>query len=241
MIDKEKHLHYFRKMEIPLWISRENGNKLSKEMVKDDDMSKKSMTREQKIATLDWQKLRLAINNCKACDLYKTRSNPVFGVGNPNADLLIIGEAPGANEDKQGEPFVGRGGQLLTNMLSAIGFERQDYYIANILKSRPPNNRDPSLAEVKACTPYLLRQINLIKPKLILAVGRIAAHFLLATDASMANLRGNLFHYGANKIPLLVTYHPAYLLRSPREKSKAWQDMLCVKKQLDLEITEKSA
>ncbi|TLY48544.1 MAG: uracil-DNA glycosylase [Gammaproteobacteria bacterium] len=238
MVDKEKHLHYFKKMEIPLWILQDSGNKLSKEKIKDDDMSKKVITREQKISTLDWPKLKLAVNNCRACDLYKTRTNPVFGVGNPNADLLVIGEAPGANEDKQGEPFVGRGGQLLTNMLSAIGFKRGDYYIANILKSRPPNNRDPSLAEVTACTPYLLRQISLIKPKLILAVGRIAAHFLLGTDASMASLRGNLFHFGANKIPLLVTYHPAYLLRSPREKRKAWQDMLCVKKQLDLEVIE---
>ena len=115
-----------------------------------------------------------------------------------------------------------------------------DYYIANILKSRPPNNRDPSLEEVKACTPYLLRQISLIKPKLILAVGRIAAHYLLSTDASMANLRGNLFHFGEKKIPLLVTYHPAYLLRFPREKRKAWQDMQCVKKQLGLEIIEQN-
>ena len=127
MIDKEKRLHYFKKMEIPLWILRENGNKISKETAKDDDMprnmpEKSLMTREQKFSTLNWQELRLAVNNCKACDLYKTRSNPVFGVGNLDADLLVIGEAPGANEDKQGEPFVGRGGQLLTNLLSAIGF-----------------------------------------------------------------------------------------------------------------------
>lgn len=236
----EKYLDYLKKMEIPLWILRKQTNKLlSKEMIKDDDMPRKSiMTHEQKISTLDWQELILAVSNCKACDLYKTRNNPVFGVGNPDADLLVIGEAPGANEDKQGEPFVGRGGQLLTNMLSAIGFKREDYYIANILKSRPPNNRDPSLKEVKACTPYLLRQISLIKPKLILAVGRIAAHYLLSTDVSMASLRGNLFHFGVNKIPLLVTYHPAYLLRSPREKRKAWQDMQCVKKQLDLHVEQ---
>ncbi|MGC1854368.1 MAG: uracil-DNA glycosylase [Candidatus Aquirickettsiella sp.] len=241
MINKERRLKYLKKMEIPLWILRENSNKLSKEAVKDDHMLRKSiMTREQKISTLNWQELKLAVNNCKACDLYKTRSNPVFGVGNPDADLFVIGEAPGANEDKQGEPFVGRGGQLLTNMLSAIGFKREDYYIANILKSRPPNNRDPSLEEVKKCTPYLLRQISLIKPKLILAVGRIAAHYLLSTNVSMASLRGNLFHFGVNKIPLLVTYHPAYLLRSPREKRKAWQDMQCVKKQLGLEVIEQN-
>ncbi len=241
MINKERRLKYLKKMEIPLWILRENSNKLSKAVVKDDHMPRKSiMTREQKISTLNWQELKLAVNNCKACDLYKTRSNPVFGVGNPDADLFVIGEAPGANEDKQGEPFVGRGGQLLTNMLSAIGFKREDYYIANILKSRPPNNRDPFLEEVKMCTPYLLRQISLIKPKLILAVGRIAAHYLLSTNVSMASLRGNLFHFGVNKIPLLVTYHPAYLLRSPREKRKAWQDMQCVKKQLDLEVIEQN-
>lgn len=239
-MDKEKRLHYFKKMEIPLWSLRENGNKISKEKVKDDMPRKSIMTREKKISTLNWQELSFAVNNCKACDLYKTRSNPVFGVGNLDADLLVIGEAPGANEDKQGEPFVGRGGQLLTNMLSAIGFNREDYYIANILKSRPPNNRDPSLEEVKACTPYLLRQISLVKPKLILAVGRIAAHYLLSTNASMASLRGNLFHFGVNKIPLLVTYHPAYLLRSPREKRKAWQDMQCVKKQLDLEVIQQN-
>lgn len=239
MIDKEKRFNYLEKMEIPLWNLRDDTNKLSKATVKDNDMPKKLiMTREQKISTLNWQELKLAVTNCRACDLYKTRINPVFGVGNLNADLLVIGEAPGANEDKKGEPFVGRGGQLLTNMLSAIGFKREDYYIANILKSRPPNNRDPSLVEVAACTPYLSRQISLIKPKLILAVGRIAAHYLLSTNASMASLRGNLFHFGVNKIPLLVTYHPAYLLRSPREKRKAWQDMLCVKKQLDLCVLE---
>lgn len=237
MMDKEKRSNYFKKMEIPLWSLRDS-QKLSKETIKDNNMPTKSMSYEQKISTLNWQELKFAVTNCTACDLYKTRTNPVFGVGNPNADLLVIGEAPGANEDKQGEPFVGRGGKLLTNMLSAIGFKREDYYIANILKSRPPNNRDPSLAEVAACTPYLLRQISLIKPKLILAVGRIAAHYLLSTDASMASLRGNLFHFGVNKIPLLVTYHPAYLLRAPREKRKAWQDMKYLKKQLDLCVLE---
>ncbi|OJA00755.1 uracil-DNA glycosylase [Rickettsiella grylli] len=238
-MDKQKR-HYLKKMKIPLWISRECASCGSEARVKDEDMSEKPMTRQQKISTMNWQELKLAVNHCKACDLYKTRSNPVFGVGNPHADLLVVGEAPGAHEDKQGEPFVGRGGQLLTNMLSSIGFKREDYYIANILKSRPPNNRDPSLEEVSACTPYLLRQINLIKPKLILAVGRIAAHYLLSTESTMARLRGNLFYFGERKIPLLVTYHPAYLLRSPREKRKAWQDMRCVKKQLDGEVIEQA-
>ncbi len=219
-------------MGIQVWIPKETRKTMPQVKTK-DVFRKTDITREDRIATLNWEELREAAVHCRACSLYKTRTNPVFGVGNPDANLLVIGEAPGANEDKQGEPFVGRGGQLLTNMLLSIGLKREDIYIANILKSRPPNNRDPAPEEVKACTPFLLRQISLIKPKLILAVGRIAAHFLLVSNASMANLRGNLFYYGVDKIPLLVTYHPAYLLRSPREKRKAWQDMQCVKKQLN--------
>jgi uracil-DNA glycosylase len=232
MLDEEKRLAYLKEMGIDVWRLREIKKVMKQNRAK-DAVKKSRMTREERIATLNWEELRLEVARCQACDLYKTRINPVFGVGNPNADLLVIGEAPGANEDKQGEPFVGRGGQLLTNMLLSIGLKREDVYIANILKSRPPNNRDPLPSEVKACTPFLLRQISLIKPKLILAVGRIAAHFLLVTNAAMGNLRGRLFEYGDHKIPLVVTYHPAYLLRSPREKRKAWQDMQCVKKQLN--------
>lgn len=227
-----KQLSYLKEMGIQVWIPKETRKTMPQVKTK-DVFRKTDITREDRIATLNWEELREAAVHCRACSLYKTRTNPVFGVGNPDANLLVIGEAPGANEDKQGEPFVGRGGQLLTNMLLSIGLKREDIYIANILKSRPPNNRDPAPEEVKACTPFLLRQISLIKPKLILAVGRIAAHFLLVSNASMANLRGNLFYYGVDKIPLLVTYHPAYLLRSPREKRKAWQDMQCVKKQLN--------
>ncbi|MDQ8039499.1 MAG: uracil-DNA glycosylase [Rickettsiella sp.] len=231
MLD-EKQLSYLKAMEVEVWVLKEAKKTVKK--VKTKEVSKKSkITLEERIATLNWEELREEVANCQRCTLYKTRTNPVFGVGNPNADLLVIGEAPGANEDKQGEPFVGRGGQLLTNMLLSIGLRREDIYIANILKSRPPNNRDPSPEEVRACTPFLLRQISLIKPKLILAVGRIAAQFLLASNLTMATLRGNLFHYGVYKIPLIVTYHPAYLLRSPREKRKAWRDMQCIKKQLN--------
>lgn len=229
-----KQLSYLKEIGIQVWIPKETIKAMPQVKTK-DVLRKTDITREDRIATLNWEELSEAVVHCRACSLYKTRTNPVFGVGNPDADLLVIGEAPGANEDKQGEPFVGRGGQLLTNMLLSIGLKREDIYIANILKSRPPNNRDPAPEEVKACTPFLLRQISLIKPKLILAVGRIAAHFLLVSNASMADLRGNLFYYGVDKIPLLVTYHPAYLLRSPREKRKAWQDMQCVKKQLNQE------
>jgi uracil-DNA glycosylase family 4 len=170
-----------------------------------------------------WDLLRAAVSTCTACGLEKTRTQTVFGVGNRQAELIVIGEAPGFNEDKQGEPFVGRAGQLLNAMLEAIGFARDSVYIANILKCRPPQNRDPQAEEVKLCTPFLEKQIALIQPKLLLAVGRIAAQYLLNTKTALGQLRGRLHTF--NNIPLIVTYHPAYLLRSPKDKSKAWQDL----------------
>jgi DNA polymerase len=185
------------------------------------------------IAEMDWAALAEAVKHCQRCPLYATRTQAVFGVGDQNADLLIIGEAPGANEDKQGEPFVGRAGQLLNAMLQSIDLNRSTVYIANILKSRPPQNRDPRPEEVAACTPYLLRQITLIQPKVLLALGRIAAQYLLSTTTPMSRLRGQLFDYGPLQTPLLVTYHPAYLLRSPREKRKVWQDMQALKNLLN--------
>jgi len=174
--------------------------------------------------------IRKQVVACKLCDLHKTRTNIVFGVGNENAKIMFIGEAPGANEDLKGEPFVGRAGMLLNSMLRSIGLERTDVYIANILKCRPPNNRDPLPQEVKLCTPYLQMQIALIQPKILIAVGRIAAQFLLNTMESMSKLRGNTYQYGEQKIPLIVTYHPAYLLRSPSEKRKSYVDFLLIKK-----------
>ena len=182
--------------------------------------------------TQSWEELENCVNNCQLCALHKTRMHAVFGVGNKHAKLMLVGEAPGANEDSQGEPFVGRAGMLLNSMLKAINLDRNDVYIANILKCRPPNNRDPSPEEVRLCTNYLLQQIDLIKPKLIVAVGRIAAHFLLNTDESMAKLRGQKYSYGQHNTPLLITYHPAYLLRSPREKSKSYQDLLFIQRNL---------
>jgi len=173
-----------------------------------------------------WAELEQQVSSCTLCDLHKTRKNVVFGVGNKDADVLIVGEAPGATEDAQGKPFVGRAGLLLDAMLATIVLHRDDVFIANILKCRPPNNRDPLPREVKLCTPYLQQQIALIKPKIIMAVGRIAAHFLLNTNQSLGRLRGSVYSYGEQKTPLLVTYHPAYLLRSPREKAKAYQDLL---------------
>jgi uracil-DNA glycosylase family 4 len=174
----------------------------------------------------DWAGLRDHVAACVACEgLCKTRTQTVFGVGNTSADWLIIGEAPGAEEDRQGEPFVGRAGQLLNAMLLAIGLPRETVFIANVLKCRPPGNRDPKPDEVANCLPYLSRQIALLKPKIMLAVGRIAAQNLLATDAPLARLRGKLHHFGETNTPLVITYHPAYLLRTPADKRKAWEDL----------------
>ncbi len=176
-------------------------------------------------AELDWQQLRERVAACRRCALCETRTRTVFGVGNEHADWLIVGEAPGADEDRQGEPFVGRAGQLLNAMLRAIGLAREQVFIANVLKCRPPGNRDPAGSETKQCLPYLERQIALLKPKLILVVGRIAAHNLLGTEAALSSLRQRVHRFGADRVPLVVTYHPAYLLRSPGEKRKAWEDL----------------
>ena len=174
---------------------------------------------------LDWGQLRSRVAACTRCSLSKTRTQTVFGVGDPNADWLVVGEAPGAEEDRRGEPFVGRAGQLLDSMLRAIGLARERVYIANVLKCRPPGNRDPAPAETTECLPYLERQIALIKPKIMLAVGRIAAQNLLKTDVPLAKLRQQAHRFGAVPVPLVVTYHPAYLLRTPTDKRKAWEDL----------------
>jgi DNA polymerase len=175
------------------------------------------------VNAMDWTALEAEAKACTRCRLHATRTHAVFGVGNRNAQWLFVGEAPGADEDRQGEPFVGRAGQLLNAMLFALGLKREDVYIANVLKSRPPNNRDPQDDEVAACEPYLVRQIELIKPRLIVALGRHAAHSLLKTDVALAKLRGQRLQY--HGIPLIVTYHPAYLLRTPSDKRKAWDDL----------------
>jgi uracil-DNA glycosylase family 4 len=172
-----------------------------------------------------WQPLRAEVSICTRCELSKGRTQTVFGVGNTQAELLVIGEAPGADEDRQGEPFVGRAGQLLNSMLRAMGHPRESVYIANVLKCRPPGNRDPKPEEVASCRPYLQRQIELLQPQLILAVGRIAAQNLLQTDTPIGRLRGQVHRWGARALPVIVTYHPAYLLRSPGEKRKAWVDL----------------
>lgn len=173
----------------------------------------------------DWPELQARVAACTRCALSASRTQTVFGVGNPHADWLIVGEAPGAEEDRKGEPFVGRAGQLLNSMLHAIGLAREQVYIANVLKCRPPGNRDPNPAEAAECLPYLERQIALLKPKIMLAVGRIAAQNLLRTDRTLGALRQQVHQFGLSNVPLVVTYHPAYLLRSPTEKRKAWEDL----------------
>jgi DNA polymerase len=184
---------------------------------------------ELKRAEPGWIELKQAVPACTACGLHKSRMQTVFGVGDENADWMLIGEAPGAEEDRLGDPFVGQAGKLLDNMLAAIGLKRgENVYIANVLKCRPPGNRNPEPGEVEKCTPFLKRQIALIQPKLIIAMGRFAAQTLLASDASIASMRGRVFRYEG--VPLIVTYHPAYLLRTLPDKAKAWADLVFAKK-----------
>ena len=165
------------------------------------------------------------VSACQKCELHQSRTNTVFGCGNPDADWLFVGEAPGQHEDLQGQPFVGRAGQLLDQMIAALGMEREQVFIANVLKCRPPNNRDPLPAEIEQCEPYLHRQLAQIRPKVIVALGRISAQALLKTGEPLGKLRGRVYQYGPDNIPLVATYHPAYLLRSPEQKARAWEDL----------------
>jgi DNA polymerase len=200
----------------PIWRLRASGKPRQEEQI-------------DKPVASGWIELKQAVPACTACGLHKSRTQTVFGVGDENADWLLVGEAPGAEEDRLGDPFVGQAGKLLDNMLAAIGLNRREkVYIANVLKCRPPGNRNPEPDEVAKCTPHLLRQIELIRPKLIVAMGRFAAQTLLGTDASIASLRGRVHAYAG--LPLIVTYHPAYLLRNLPDKSKAWADLVFAKK-----------
>jgi len=217
---------YLQALGIPVWRLR----KRSQEQVPALAPEPAQETADEQQA---WQQLEQEVANCTKCELYKTRTRAVFGVGNRRAEWMVIGEAPGRDEDAQGEPFVGRAGKLLNAMLEAMGFAREDVYIANILKSRPPKNRDPRPEEVAACEPYLKRQIGLINPKIILAVGRVAAQNLLKVDTPIGRLRGQRLEYPEPRVPLVVTYHPAYLLRSPADKRKVWQDLLLAKRVYD--------
>jgi uracil-DNA glycosylase family 4 len=194
--------------------------------------------------------IREDLGDCTRCKLHKQgRKQIVFGVGNPRADLMFVGEGPGADEDIQGEPFVGRAGQLLNNMIKAMGIRREDVYIANVVKCRPPGNRTPERDECETCSPFLMRQIAVVKPKVVVALGAVASKSLLAMNASMSELRGRFYDFmpaGARNIDptwqgtkLAVTYHPAYLLRDPRQKGEAWKDLQMVMKFLGLEAPKK--
>ena len=210
--------YYLRMMGIMEWDSKDQGS-------------------HQKIMSTmkghDWQLLEQQIGNCYKCNLCKTRSNVVIGSGDKQSSLLIVGEAPGFHEDQKGLPFVGRAGNLLTNMLLSVGLSREFTYITNIIKCRPPDNRDPLITEIESCTPYLEEQVKLIAPKLILALGRHAAHYLLGNKESMMKLRGVQHVFRDTQIPLIVTYHPAYLLRNPTDKKLAYDDLLQVKALLE--------
>lgn len=210
-------LQYLDAMGIPVWKLRSQPAEQSAEPAP-------PLAATETPATDDWDSLATEVSACSRCELHCTRTQTVFGVGNRRATWMVIGEAPGEQEDLQGEPFVGRAGQLLNEMLRAIGLKREEVYIANILKCRPPRNRDPKPEEAEACESYLKRQIALIRPRIILAAGRIAAQNLLKTTEAIGKLRGRVHEYEG--IPLVITYHPAYLLRAPLEKRKAWQDLL---------------
>ncbi len=215
-------------MGIDIWLPRDESGPELAEVTEE-------VTAQTSAGGMDWNELRDCVASCTRCELAETRTQTVFGVGNPNADWLIIGEAPGAEEDRRGEPFVGRAGKLLDEMLRAIGQSRDSVFIANILKCRPPNNRDPKADEAAACRQYLERQIELIQPRIILAVGKIAAQNLLGCDDPVGRMRARPHQLGG--IPLVVTYHPAYLLRSPSQKRKSWSD-LCLAGRLAAEFSE---
>jgi DNA polymerase len=189
----------------------------------------KPIDRSEHIALMEWPQLKTKVKGCTDCKLRAGCTQTVFGVGDEQADWLLVGEAPGAEEDRLGEPFVGQAGRLLDHMLFSIGLSRdKNVYIANVIKCRPPGNRNPEPEEVATCSPYLLRQLELIQPKLILAMGRFAAQTLLGTEATIASLRGRAHRYAG--VPLVVTYHPAYLLRSLPDKAKAWADLVFARK-----------
>jgi uracil-DNA glycosylase family 4 len=220
ILDNSLRLQYLEAMGIDVWLPRASAHSeqpLSSEVDTDN-------AEPETIASTDnWDILQSEVASCTKCTLCKIRTQTVFGSGNKQADWMLVGEAPGQHEDEQGLPFVGNAGLLLTEMLRAIGLTREEVFITNILKCRPPNNRDPHANEVESCNAYLQRQLKLIQPKIILAIGRIAAQTLLKTDKPLARLRGKVHTF--NNTPVVVVYHPAYLLRSLSEKRKAWLDL----------------
>jgi len=216
-LDNATRLQYLEAMGIEVWVPRAS---IDHEQASIPDAIIENALPEP---VDSWEALQAEVVPCTKCALCKTRTQTVFGSGNKNAEWMIIGEGPGQNEDQQGLPFVGKAGQLLTEMLRAIGLDREEVFIANIVKCRPPANRDPQPVEIETCKPYLLRQIALIKPKIIVVLGRVAAQALLNTNQPIGSLRGKI--HALNDTPVVVVYHPAYLLRSLLDKRKAWEDL----------------
>lgn len=224
---------YLAEIGIPVWRTRADPSARDAPPAPQDAIAVVTAAIPEPAQGADaWSELQANVRACTLCGLHRGRTQTVFGVGRRDASLFVIGEAPGADEDRQGEPFVGRAGQLLNAMLRSIGLPRGEVFIANILKCRPPNNRDPEPSESASCTPYLTRQIELVQPRVLLAVGRIAAQWLLQTDTPIGRIRGRALSFGPRNTPLVVTYHPAYLLRSPLDKAKAWTDLCLVKEML---------
>ena len=262
----QAQLQYYRDLGIYDFYRRESTSAVTTETAEEnsadqtqisqaeDDLKTTTRTKQtprDSVAAL--QLLRDDIGDCKLCRLAKARTTLVFGSGSPNADIMFIGEAPGADEDIQGLPFVGRAGQLLTNMINAMGLKRDDVYIANIIKCRPPGNRTPERDECETCSPFLMRQIAIIRPKVIVALGAVAAKTLLAINAPMSDLRGRWYDFTPQlpknvpeaqvplePVKLAVTYHPAFLLRDPRQKKEAWKDLQRVMEYLGLPVPQKS-
>ncbi len=220
-MDNILRLQYLEAMGISVWVPRASG--FREQLQSSEALIDNAVPEASASATDNWDELQAEVASCTKCSLCATRTQTVFGSGNKHADWMLVGEAPGQHEDEQGQPFVGKAGLLLTEMLRAIGLAREEVFITNILKCRPPNNRDPLAGEVESCNDYLQRQQKLIQPKIILAVGRIAAQTLLKTDEPLARLRGKVHTF--NNTPVVVVYHPAYLLRSLPEKRKAWRDL----------------
>jgi DNA polymerase len=216
-------------MDIPVWVRRDPPAQSPCEQ----DSTAETETEEapaRDTGGADWTALEQQVSGCTLCALHAGRTRTVFGVGHRDADWMVIGEGPGREEDRQGEPFVGPAGKLLDAMLLAVGQPREQVYIGNIVKCRPPDNRDPKPEEAEACSSYLARQIQLVNPKIILAVGRVAAQNLLHTDTPVGRLRGRVHSMPGTGIPVIVTYHPAYLLRSPQQKIKVWQDLVMARR-----------
>jgi uracil-DNA glycosylase family 4 len=238
--DASRRHRYLQAMQVDVWLSRARSAQLAADTavgapdaIAPAGLAAKAhvttLVEGAEVAAMGLAELEITVAGCQRCDLHSTRQRTVFGTGDSHARCMIIGEAPGAEEDRRGEPFVGRAGQLLNAMLRAIGMSREAVYIANIIKCRPPKNRDPKPEERSACSTYLRRQIALVEPRVILALGRVAAQHLAGSTLAIGRMRGQSYFYaagdGSARIPIVVTYHPAYLLRAPLEKRKSWEDL----------------